>query len=84
MPIPEGSEVSPNVKVLSPKKGIHVQKVNPIIQDLDYLYKDESKNSTVIWISNLQMPTNDYITYMRNDIANHLERETEDIAQKSV
>lgn len=84
MPIPEGSEVSPNVKVLSLTKGIHVQKVNPIIQDLDYLYKDESKNSTVIWISNLLMPTNDYITYMRNDIANHLERETEDIAQKSV
>jgi len=84
MPIPEGSEVSPSVKVLSPTKGIHVQKVNPIIQDLDYLYKDESKNSTVIRISNLLMPTNDYITYMRNDIANHLEREIEDIAQKSV
>lgn len=48
MPIPEGTEVSSNVKVLSPLKGIHVQKVNPIIQDLDHLYRDENKGCTVI------------------------------------
>ena len=73
MTIPESNEISPEVKVINPLKGIHCQKSNPIIQDLDYIYKEDSKVSTVIWISTLLMPMNDYISYMREDISKHLE-----------
>lgn len=31
MAIPEGNEISPNVKVLKALTGVHVQKLNPII-----------------------------------------------------
>ena len=86
MAIPESDEVSPSVKVLKALSGVHVQKLNPIIQDLDFIYSEvpnmtadqrKIKQNSVIRISNLLMPTNDYISYMKEDLYRNLEKEVE-------
>ena len=78
MEIPEDEEVSNNVKAVKPLPGIHVQKLTPLIQDLDYIYTNDPVNLDVqkknrtnagIWISKLLMPTNDYIQFMWQDVA---------------
>lgn len=38
--IPEDYEMSPNVKVLKPLVGVHFNKLNPVIQDCDYIYDE--------------------------------------------
>ena len=77
--IPEGQEVSNDVKVVKAGEGVHVQKLTPIIQHLDYVYSPQApsnlttqqtknRDNAVIRISNLMMPQNDYLGYMREDI----------------
>ena len=39
--IPEGHEVPANVKILKPLNGIHYNKLNPMIQDCDYIYNQK-------------------------------------------
>lgn len=39
--IPEDYEMSPNIKVLKPLNGVHFSKINPMIQDWDYIYEDK-------------------------------------------
>lgn len=43
--IPENYEMSPNIKVLKPLKGVHFSKVNPMIQDCDYIYQQSEASS---------------------------------------
>lgn len=38
--IPEDYEMSPNIKVLKPLNGVHFNKLNPMIQDWDYIYDE--------------------------------------------
>jgi len=71
------------VKILKPYKGVHFQKLNPMIQDVDYIYEKDYKVSdtknlssenkknmlkhrknTMIRISPLDMPNNDYFKYI--------------------
>lgn len=81
--IPEDVEVNNEVKVVKPSLGIHVKKLDPIIQDYDYIYSEEPKDlspekeanrgNTVIRISNLLMSKNDYLQYMREDLKKNSE-----------
>jgi hypothetical protein len=43
--IPEEYEMSPNIKILKPLNGVHFSKINPMIQDWDYIYEDKYKTS---------------------------------------
>ena len=87
MIIPEGDELDSTVKVVKPLEGVANQKMTPIIQDLDYIYwetnpslsaeQKKNKENQVIRISNLLMPSNDYLLYMWNEVKKHLEGDEE-------
>lgn len=46
--IPEDYSISPHVKVVKPLKGVHFNKITPMIQDCDFIYektRNDSKKS---------------------------------------